>query len=255
VPSRKRKRAACSMHCAPPASTASICRRPTSCRRGSSRMRSACAQRRRCPRRRSARCRPRSPIAASSPTRRPRRSSPCHGAPDDGARRMFGLLRRAKPVLLAPLLELRWDGRELRATCTPGALADIALDLDGCYFTSVAVDAEGRAHCAFPFAPSGTDAVELLLRAGRDGAALVAGPLRLHFGRPGLATASAGARRASLAPLAASCLVPFGRDVCAREVVVVVPVHDAPELVERCLAALRAHLDAATRVIVIDDAS
>jgi GT2 family glycosyltransferase len=168
---------------------------------------------------------------------------------------MFGLLRRAKPVLLAPLLELRWDGRELRATCTPGALADIALDLDGCYFTSVAVDAEGRAHCAFPFAPSGTDAVELLLRAGRDGAALVAGPLRLHFGRPGLATASAGARRASLAPLAASCLVPFGRDVCAREVVVVVPVHDAPELVERCLAALRAHLDAATRVIVIDDAS
>ena len=168
---------------------------------------------------------------------------------------MFGLLRRAKPVLLAPLRELRWDGRELQLACTPGALADIALDLDGCHFTCVAVDARGHARCAFAFAPSGTDAVELLPRAGRGGAALVAGPLQLPFGKAGLAAASAGAHRASLAPLAASCLVPFGRDVAAREVVVVVPVHDAPELVERCLAAVRAHLDAATRVIVIDDAS
>ncbi|HEU4664584.1 MAG TPA: glycosyltransferase, partial [Dokdonella sp.] len=108
---------------------------------------------------------------------------------------------------------------------------------------------------AFAFAPSGTASVELLPRAGRDGAALAAGPVRLEFGAPRLTAVSAGSRRAPLAPLAASRLVPFGRDVAAREVVVVVPVHNAPALVERCLAALREQLDAATRVIVIDDAS
>jgi len=168
---------------------------------------------------------------------------------------MFGLLRRAKPVPLAPLLDLHWDGRELRLACTPGALVEVALELDGCHFASLVPDAQGVARCAFAFAPSGTDTLELLPRAGRDGAALAAGPLRLEFGKAGLVAVSAGSRRAPLAPLAASRLVPFGRDVAAREVAVVVPVHDAPALVERCLVALRGHVDAATRVIVIDDAS
>lgn len=168
---------------------------------------------------------------------------------------MFGLLRRAKPVPLAPLREIHWDGRELRLVCAPGALTEVALELDGCHFTRVAIDAQGHARCTFPFAPSGTGAVELLPRAGRDGAALAAGPLRLCFGQAGLVAVSAGSPRRPLAPLAASRLVPFGRDVAAREVAVVVPVHDAPALVERCLVALREHLDAATRVIVIDDAS
>ncbi|HEY6943048.1 glycosyltransferase [Dokdonella sp.] len=168
---------------------------------------------------------------------------------------MFGLLRRARPVPRAPLLDLRWDGRELRLACTPRALAAIALELDGCHFATVVPDADGRARFAFAFAPSGAASAELLPRAGRDGAALAAGPVRLEFGRARSLAASAGSRRAPLAPLAASRLVPFGRDVAAREVVVVVPVHNAPALVERCLAAVRAHLDPATRVIVIDDAS
>ncbi|HEU4665374.1 MAG TPA: hypothetical protein VFS55_15195, partial [Dokdonella sp.] len=67
---------------------------------------------------------------------------------------MFGLLRRAKPVPLAPLLDLRWDGRELRFASAPGALAAIAIELDGCHFATVVPDAHGRARYAFAFAPS-----------------------------------------------------------------------------------------------------
>jgi len=168
---------------------------------------------------------------------------------------MFGFLRRPPIVLHEPLLDAAWDGRELRLACTPAALTTIALELDGCHFADIAPDANGQARCTFPFSPSGTPSAILLPRRTRDGAALAATPVRLGFGKPGLAPASARANNAAIEPLAASRLLPFGTDIAAREVVVVVPVYNAAPLVERCLDALLAHTSGTARIVAIDDAS
>lgn len=170
---------------------------------------------------------------------------------------MFGFLRRRRPHLLAPLLDATWDGSALCLTCTPAALDTIALDLDGSHFADVAIDAAGLARCELPFAPSGNTSAALLPRRGRDGAALAATPLCIVFGKSGFAAAStcSSIARDALAPLAASRLLPFGRDVGAREVVVVVPVYNAASLVERCFDALLANTAQRVRLVAIDDAS
>lgn len=164
---------------------------------------------------------------------------------------MFGFLRR-RIALLPPLLALEWDGRSLRFACTPGALATIAFDLDGSHLAEVAVDADGRATYGFEFAPAQQDGFDLLPRAGRDGVALTAAPLRIAFGKAG--TTAGQGTAPTLAALEAAQLVPFGRNV-ATPVAVVVPVHDAPLLVDACLAAARAHTPPDVTLIVIDDAS
>jgi GT2 family glycosyltransferase len=168
---------------------------------------------------------------------------------------MLGFLRRPRIALHAPLLDVAWDGSELRLSCAPAVLETIALELDGCHFAEVRLDARGHARCALPFAPSGAASATLLPRRTRDGAALAATPLRIAFGKSGVAPATTQAAIAALEPLAASCLLPFGADVGAREVVVVVPVYNAATLVERCLAAVLAHTVGNTRIVTVDDAS
>jgi len=167
---------------------------------------------------------------------------------------MFGFLRRGRPQLLAPLLAAAWDGSELRLTGVPGALDTIALDLDGSHFADLAFDAAGHARCELAFAPSGRASAALLPRRARDATALAATPLHIVFGKAGFAASKPHGSDA-LAPLAASRLLPFGRDVGARAVVVVVPVHNAAPLVERCLDALLAHTAQRVRIVAIDDAS
>jgi GT2 family glycosyltransferase len=176
------------------------------------------------------------------------------------AEAMFEFLRRrAKPTLAAPLRSIEWDGRvltlafdDLRATAGE---PDIALDIDGCFFSDARLDRDRRATFALAFSPSGRTRFDVLPRVGRDGAALAAQPLRLAVGKAGVVSAA----RTAPPPLAqhglpARC-VPFGVDVAAPEVAIVVPVYNAPDLVGPCLDAVLAHTRGRARLIVIDDAS
>ncbi|HJU39044.1 MAG TPA: glycosyltransferase, partial [Tahibacter sp.] len=114
----------------------------------------------------------------------------------------------------------------------------IAIDLDGKFFTSAVVDANGRACVWFAFPPWGARNAAVMPRRGRDGEALAGEPLPLVFD--------------GVSP---DRLVPFGIDSSADEVAIVVPVYDAPALVERCLESVLAHTTGRARLIVIDDAS
>ena len=171
---------------------------------------------------------------------------------------MSGFLHRlfgTAPSLQAPLHAAEWSGHELTLSFDADLDAPVALDLDGAFFSAAAPDAQRRVHFAFAFAPSGRALFDVLPRRGRDGAPLAAAPLRLHLGKPGFTAARAGAAPPLAALAAPAHCVPFGVDVAAAEVAIVVPVHDAPALVERCLDALLAHTTGRARLIVIDDAS
>jgi GT2 family glycosyltransferase len=164
---------------------------------------------------------------------------------------------RRDPGWLAPLAGAHWDGQVLALRFAPPAPATVALDLDGIFFSETAPDAAGIARFAFAFAPGGHPAFDLLPRRARGGAPLARRALRVTWGRRGLAAAAAPPARPprALASPAAAALVPFGVDVGARPVTVVVPVHDAPALVARCLDAVLAHTHGRARLVVIDDAS
>ncbi len=171
---------------------------------------------------------------------------------------MFGFLRSRRhrpPTLKSPLRAAHWDGALLTLTFEAGAHGDIALDLDGCFFSSVPLDAEGSACFMFAFSPSGNSAVDALPRLGRDGSALAEGPLRLRFGTPAVVAAIGGTPGALASFDTSAQCVPFGVDVAAPEVAIVVPVYNAPDLVQRCLDAVLAHTTGRARLIVIDDAS
>lgn len=163
-------------------------------------------------------------------------------------------LRRTKPALNAPLRAVAWDGRALDFTFEADVSFELALDLDGMFFSNTRVEDGSHVRIAFDFVPSGGDTLDVLPRLGRDGVPLSAQPLRLRLGKPGIAAASTAATPA-LAPLDAAQLVPFGVDVGAIDVAIVVPVYNAPEQVERCLDSVRAHTMGRARLIVIDDAS
>lgn len=172
---------------------------------------------------------------------------------------MFAFLRARRPLsstLRAPLRAASWDGHALVLACDPAASGAVALEVDGCHFSSMPLGPDRQARFAFAFAPSARAAYDVLPRLGRDGMPLAAAPWRLRFGRRGLAPAAERGGPSRLAPLEApATLVPFGTDVAATAVAIVVPVYDAPALVERCLEALLAHTTGAARLIVIDDAS
>jgi GT2 family glycosyltransferase len=174
---------------------------------------------------------------------------------------MLSFLRARSPQSPSPhppLRDLRWDGRILSAMLAVEArIADVAIDLDGSFCSSAAVDVHGHVHFEFPFAPQ-ADAVDAVLRQGRDGDQLTTEPLRLRFGEAGIhrEPSDAISSRPALAALSLpSCVVAFGIDVSALDVAVVVPVYDAPDAVERCLDSVLQHTVGKARLIVIDDAS
>lgn len=170
---------------------------------------------------------------------------------------MFEFLRarlRRPPALQPPLRSIAWDGATLTLDCEPGT-GEIALDVDGAFFSIAAVDATHAARFAFAFSPSGAAALNLLPRLGRDGRALVAGPLRVHFGAAGVADAGGHGADALATLVAPAEPVPFGIEVARDEVAIVVPVYNAPEHVAACLDSVVAHTDGRASLIVIDDAS
>ncbi|MEP7042857.1 MAG: glycosyltransferase [Dokdonella sp.] len=166
-------------------------------------------------------------------------------------------LRTPKMPLHAPLRAAKWTGHRLTLELDSNHAGEIALDIDGCHFAQTRPDATGCVMFEFPFSPSGRAVIDVMPRDGRDGATLAARPLRLRFGSSGIGVAAVNdARVPALAPLLAPAqTVPFGVDVAARDVVIVVPVYNAPALVERCLDAVLAHTTGRARLIVIDDAS
>lgn len=147
-----------------------------------------------------------------------------------------------------------WNGAELHLEFEPGRCDTVALDLDGAYFVESPLDAHARARFAFPFSPSGHERLRLMPRCGRGGEALAERPLGLRIGAAGIDARDA--HPPSLAPLTGPARrVPFGVDAAAAEVAIVVPVYDAPELVERCLDSVLAWTTGRARLIVVDDAS
>lgn len=147
------------------------------------------------------------------------------------------------PPRLPLLLDAGWDGRrlDLRVAADTASRPErrIALDLDGCHFADLPLDARGVASIAFAFAPAGRRRLAVLPRQRRDGARLLPAPLQLD-----LDDAGDGAR-----------LLPPGTDAMAPPVAIVVPVYDAPDDVARCLASVLRHTTGRARLIVIDDAS
>jgi GT2 family glycosyltransferase len=145
----------------------------------------------------------------------------------------------------SPLREWSWSGHALSLQFDASlAGATIAIDLDGAFFATTRADADGSAHLAFAFSPSGASSASVMPRRDRDGEALAETPLAIRFGN-----AESGSE-----------LEPVGRtasvvDCTAGEVAIVVPVYDAPALVERCIASVLAHTTGPARLILIDDAS
>jgi len=151
---------------------------------------------------------------------------------------MLPFLRtRRTPSLRETVRDTHWDGRVLTIPTMHGG--DVALDLDGIFFASARSGADGSARFEFPFAPDGAS-IEAQPRSGRDGEPLTASPVVLHFGE---------------SEAEPSRFVPSGVDCAAPEVAIVVPVYDAPAVVERCLDSVLEHTTGNARLIVIDDAS
>lgn len=153
--------------------------------------------------------------------------------------------RAAPPPPPSLLREWSWSGHALSMQFDASlAGATIAIDLDGAFFATTRADDDAHASLPFAFSPSGASSASVVLRRERDGEVLVAAPLALGFDRAE----------------ASSALEPIGRtapdvDCTAGEVAIVVPVYDAPALVERCIESVLAHTTGPAHLIVIDDAS
>lgn len=167
---------------------------------------------------------------------------------------MFGFLRRRAPQLQPPLRALDWDGAELALELALEAGARVALDLDGTYFADATVH-DGKARFAFPFAPDAREGFDVMPRTSRDGTPLARTPVRLVPGRRGTRAARTPPPALPAASGAEAQLPAFGTEVGPVEVAIVVPVHNAAALVERCLASVFAHTSGRARLIIIDDAS
>lgn len=156
---------------------------------------------------------------------------------------------------LPPAITADWDGMRLRLHFGAAQPGGVDVELDGaCFLPAQLADAAGRLAIEFPFSPSGRAEFAIGLRATADGRPLLPAPLGLRLGRAGIAAATPPA--AMPAPLAGPArLVPFDADLARREVLVAVPVFNAPALVRRCLDAVLAHGTGRMRLVVVDDAS
>jgi GT2 family glycosyltransferase len=150
----------------------------------------------------------------------------------------------------SPLRERSWSGDALSMRFDASLAGSvIAIDLDGEFFASTRADAEGCARFDFSLSPSGTSSASVRPRRDRGGEALADKPLAIAFGRAGSAVSES-----------ARTLEPIGRivsdvDCAALDVAIVIPVYDAPVLVERCIESVLLHTTGRARLIVIDDAS
>ncbi len=142
-----------------------------------------------------------------------------------------------------------WDGRSLEL---PRAWPSVvALELDGEYFCDVAADAQGQLRYDIPFSPSGHARLGVVVRAERHGEPLHASAFSIEIGVDGVHPASTPT---ALAPLDSTPPIADAGDL-QREVAIIIPIHNAADAVERCIASVLAHTTGNSRLILIDDAS
>ncbi|MBS0569615.1 MAG: glycosyltransferase [Proteobacteria bacterium] len=140
-----------------------------------------------------------------------------------------------------------WDGQRLRLH----ADAPCGLHLDGAPFEPVAAGDFAR---DLAFSPNGGSELEFALR-DADGRAL-AQAWRVRFGEP--AQPGADAWQGEARALQALADLPLPTSDAWRgapPAAIVVPIHNSPLCVQRCIAALLRHTHPARRKILIDDAS
>jgi GT2 family glycosyltransferase len=155
--------------------------------------------------------------------------------------------------MAASAVWLGWDGARLRWRIDAAAGTAIELRLDGIVFERFA-DAAAEFEREFAYAPSGNAELEFSLH-GADSVAI--GPAwRVVHGRvaePGVDQWQGAPR--TMRALADVQLPPVDAWQRARDVAIVVPIYNSPELVRRCIdAVLRWTRDPLT-LILIDDAS
>lgn len=140
-----------------------------------------------------------------------------------------------------------WDGAELRLTLP--AHGEVEVWLDGTRYARLQTDAAGDARLALPVLPNGQTRVNLQLRVAGERSAAVT----LQRGRAGLARAVAVPPPQALREQDYVDVAAFAS--LRQEIVIVVPVYDAPDAVAVCLDSVLAQTRGAARLIVIDDAS
>lgn len=150
---------------------------------------------------------------------------------------------------------LSWDGCRLRwrIDAIDGATA-VQLRIDGIVFERFTVQAESAPstfETDFDFSPTGV--AELSFSVTRDDGSTVLAPWRVRYGTSAMLTTDR-LREASqpMAPLFTKTDKSHGR---TREIAVIVPIFNSPDLVQRCIAAVLRWSPASTRLILIDDAS
>lgn len=151
---------------------------------------------------------------------------------------------------------LGWDGRELRWRVHAARGTPTALCLDGVPFAPFAGSGDG-AHvhaCAFDYSPTGNDELEFS----------IAAPAAQPTGQGWRVRLGAMAAPAEpqwthappyLAPLAGTPRLPLRAWPDLPPIAIVVPIHNAPQSVQRCLAALERWTPRSARLVLIDDAS
>lgn len=151
--------------------------------------------------------------------------------------------------------DLQWDGYALMVEKGDSGIDTLALDLDGTFFTDFAISHEASARLTFPFSPSGHSRLRLLLRAVRDGTALMDLPFAVELGKAGIDKGADDSPPPLAPPVAGEWLLPFSHDAMKAEAAIIIPVFNAPAAVAVCLDSVVNHTANDVRVIVIDDAS
>ena len=152
---------------------------------------------------------------------------------------------------------LGWDGCELRWRVHAAAGTPMALCLDGVPFAPFAGSGDG-AHehaCAFEYSPTGNDELEFSIAAPAT-TQPTGGAWRVHFGSAAAPAEPQWTQAPRyLAPLAGTPRLPRRAWSDPPAIAIVVPIHNAPDSVQRCLAALERWTPRSARLILIDDAS
>jgi GT2 family glycosyltransferase len=152
---------------------------------------------------------------------------------------------------------LGWDGRELRWRVHAARGTPTALCVDGVPFEPFAGSGDG-AHehaSAFEYSPTGNDELEFSIAAPATRQA-IGGSWRVRFGSAAAPAEPQWTHAARyLVPLAGTPRLPVRAWSDPPAIAIVVPIHNAPDSVQRCLAAVERWTPRTARLILIDDAS
>jgi GT2 family glycosyltransferase len=152
---------------------------------------------------------------------------------------------------------LGWDGRELHWRVHTARGTPTALCLDGVPFAPFAGSGDGaHVHAsAFEYSPTGNDELEFSIAAPAT-TQPIGGAWRVRFGAAATPAEPQWSHAPRwLAPLAGTPRLPLRAWSDLPAIAIVVPIHNAPHSVERCLAALERWTPRSARLILIDDAS